>query len=275
MTDYKDRRVLVTGSAGGVGSAIARVFAEAKATVVLTDISEEGLGRVAAQITSGGGRVEVQHGDLGTREGCRDLAARCGPIDVLINNAALTFMKYQGVLVRDDLFWDRTFAVDLFAPITLMQELCPGMVERKRGNVINISSVSASRGTPDLAPYAAAKAALETMSRVAAMELAMRGTRVRVNCIALGLVDTPALARNFPDRATQDEMARRSAPLGRVISPDEVARLALFLASEGAAAILGTVVTIDGGMTAGAYSFAGSFISSDESPKGKSDDRVS
>ena len=173
-------------------------------------------------------------------------------------------MKYQSVMVPDDEFWDQTLAIDFIAPVTLMQAMGPGMVERGYGNIINISSTSAERGTPDLAPYAAAKSALETMTRVAAMEFAMRRTGVRVNCIRYGLVDTPALARNFPDRASELEMISASVPLGRIITPEEVANLCLFLASDESAAILGTVVTIDGGFTAGGYNTAGAFISAEE-----------
>jgi NAD(P)-dependent dehydrogenase (short-subunit alcohol dehydrogenase family) len=264
MLDHAGRRVLVTGAAGGAGSAIAKAFARAGAAVVITDLNAEGLAPVASEIEMAGGAVEVQPGDLATREGCRALAARCGVIDILINTAALTFMKYQPVTVRDDDFWDRTFAIDFIAPITLMQELAPGMAARGWGSIINISSVSAVRGTPNLAPYAAAKAALETMSKVAAMEFAMSGSGVRVNCIAFGLVDTPALVRNFPDRDSMTSEIRKSVPLGRVIRPAEVADLCLYLASDASSAVLGTVVTIDGGMVSGAFNQAESFISSAE-----------
>lgn len=264
MLNHAGRRVLITGAAGGAGSAIAVAFAGAGATVVITDINAEGLAKVAGEIEAADGKVEIQRGDLVSREGCRDLAARCGAIDILINTAALTFMTYQPVTVRDDSFWDRTFAIDFIAPVTLMQELAPGMVDRKWGNIINISSVSATRGTPNLAPYAAAKAALETMSKVAAMEFAMTGSGVRVNCIAFGLVDTPALERNFPDRDTMDKEIRKSVPLGRVIRTQEVADMCLFLASDAASAVIGTVVTIDGGMVSGAFNQAESFISAEE-----------
>ena len=263
MLDHSGKRVMVTGAAGGAGSAIAKAFGGAGATVVITDINAEGLAGIAGEIEAAGGKVEVQPGDLVTREGCRDLAARCGAIDILINAAALTFMTYQPVTVRDDSFWDRTFAIDFIAPVTLMQELAPGMAERKWGSIINISSVSAVRGTPNLAPYAAAKAALETMSKVAAMEFAMTGSGVRVNCIAFGLVDTPALVRNFPDRDAMTKEIRKSVPLGRVIRTDEVADLCLYLASDAASAVMGTVVTIDGAMVSGAFNQAESFISAD------------
>src|SRR5690606_12700561 len=113
---------------------------------------------------------------------------------------------------------------------------------------------NATRGTVDNAPYAAAKAALEMASRVAAMELGMRQTGVRVNCVAPGFTRTPALMRHFADEASLAGAARALMPLGRVIEPEEVARLCLFLASDASSAVLGTVVTVDGGMNAGAYS---------------------
>lgn len=261
--EHAGKRVLVTGAAGGAGIGIAHAFARAGATVVLTDIAREGLESLHADITAAGGSAEVQWADLSTRAGCRDLAVRCGRIDVLVNNAAYTFMKYQGVLVEDDEYWDKTFAIDLIAPVTLIQSIGRGMVERGGGSIINVSSVSAERGTPDLAPYAMAKSALETLTKVAAMEFAMRETGVRVNCVRFGLVDTPALARNFPDRATQAQTIKASVPLGRVIRPDEVASVCVFLASDAASAMVGAIVSVDGGINAGSYNLSGAFISAD------------
>jgi NAD(P)-dependent dehydrogenase (short-subunit alcohol dehydrogenase family) len=262
---FQNRRVLVTGASRGAGAGIARAFAREGATVVLSARSLDKLEALKGEIEAAGCKAEVQAADLATREGAHDLGARCGEIDVLINNAALTGMEYGSVIERNDAFWDKTFNVDLFSPVALMQALGPGMVERGRGVILNISSISAQRGTPDLAPYAAAKAALDTVSRVAAMEFAQKRTGVRCNVIAFGFIDTEGLAQNCGDRDGAAAVAAQLSPLGRMVSVEEVAELCLYLASDAAAAILGTVVNIDGGLTAGMYAFAGSFQDSGDS----------
>jgi NAD(P)-dependent dehydrogenase (short-subunit alcohol dehydrogenase family) len=150
-----------------------------------------------------------------------------------------------------------SFAVSFFAPLILMQELGRGMLERGRGVVVNISSMAAQRAVPLLAPYSVAKAALDALSRSAGMDLA--GSGIRVNALALGHVDTEAFAENCVDGITPQEIARRNAPLGRLIKPEEIAGMCLYLASDVAAPVVGTVLNIDGGLTSGMYSFAGNF----------------
>jgi len=262
--NFHGQRVLITGAAGGIGSAIAHAFAVSGAEVVLSDVDATALRTLCERLRSAGHAASAQVADLSTREGARDLAARCGQVDVLVNAAALTNIEFGPVISRNDAYWDKTLGIGLLAPIALMQELVPGMVERGRGNVINISSINATRGSVDAAPYSVAKAALEMTSKIAAMELAMRRTGVRVNCIAPGIVGTPALTRTFGGPETRDAMARQIVPLGRVIEPEEVATLCLYLASDVAAAFIGSVVTIDGGINAGAYSL--SSLSEDSAP---------
>ena len=197
--------------------------------------------------------------DLSTRQACRDLAERCGDIDILINNAALTTFTRDGVLTRDDAYWDLNLAVDFFAPLTLIQALGPGMVARKRGVILNISSMAGQRPGPGNAPYAVSKVALDTLSRAAGMELAASGSGVRVNSVALGHVDTESLQENVSEGLTASEVARRNSPLGRLITAEEIADFCVYLSSDSAAPIVGTVLTIDGGIMAGSYSFAQSF----------------
>jgi NAD(P)-dependent dehydrogenase (short-subunit alcohol dehydrogenase family) len=197
--------------------------------------------------------------DLATRSACRELAARCGAIDILINNAAMTTGKFDNVLIRDDEFWDLNFAVTFWAPLTLMQELGPGMIERKRGVILNISSMAAQRPVPFNAPYSVAKGALDCLSKAAGLELAALSGTVRVNAIDLGHVDTEALQENCGADLTPDDVARRNSPLGRAITAQEIADFCVYLCSDSAAPILGTVLTIDGGLTAGSFSYIDSF----------------
>jgi NAD(P)-dependent dehydrogenase (short-subunit alcohol dehydrogenase family) len=257
MADSTGRRVLVTGASRGVGAAVARAFARHGDHVVLSARNEAGLKRTLAAIQAAGGRAEIQVADLSSRAAVRDLARRSGEIDILINNAALTAGKYHSPLDSADEYWDLNFAVSFFAPLILMQELGRGMQKRGHGVVVNISSMAAQRAVPLLAPYSVVKSALDALSRSAGMDLA--GSGIRVNAVALGHVDTEAFAENCVGSVTPQAIAKRNAPLGRLITPDEIAGMCLYLASDIAAPVVGTVLTIDGGLTSGMYSFAGNF----------------
>jgi len=257
----KPRRVLVTGASRGVGAATAKMFAGAGHYVVLSARNEANLNRVKAEIDSSGGKCEFHVADLSSRAACRDLARRCGEIDVLINNAALTAGPFQSPLEPADDYWDSSFAVSFFAPLILMQELGRGMQARGFGVIINISSMAAQRAVPLLAGYSVVKAALDALSKSAGMDLASAG--IRVNSVSLGHVDTEAFSENCVEGVTPQEIARRNAPLGRLIHPEEIAGLCVYLASDLAAPIVGTVVNIDGGLTAGMYSFRGNFSTPD------------
>jgi len=251
MFSLKGKRALITGASRGAGFGIAKAFAAAGAELVATGRNERGLQNLRREIEAAGGKVVIVPGDLATRTGARDVARRSGAVDVLINNAALATGKSQSLLVQDDELWDLEFALNVIAPVTLMQSLVPGMVERGRGVVINISSIAAHRPNPRNVPYGASKAALEVVSRGAAIELAPKG--VRVNAVALGLTDTEALHEGLGKGITVEDVGRMFAPIGRVTKVSEVAALCVLLASDEVAAITGTVITMDGGITAGTY----------------------
>jgi NAD(P)-dependent dehydrogenase (short-subunit alcohol dehydrogenase family) len=257
MFDLKGKRALVTGASRGAGYGIAKTLATANASVVATARNATGLANLKREIDASGGLCEIQPGDLSTRASARELAGRCGEVDTLINNAALTSAKYQSMLVKDDAYWDLEFALNVIAPVTLMQECIPGMLRRGKGVVINISSISAQRPNALHAPYGASKAALEVASRAAALEFSPAGVRVVV--VAFGMTNTEALAEAMADNMTVEEMGRRFAPIGRATKVEEVAALCLYLSSDESAAITGSVVTIDGGVTAGMYDFGRGF----------------
>jgi len=251
MGELSGKRALVTGASRGVGFGIAKAFAAAGAEVVATARNAAALENLQREIAAAGGRVAIVPGDLSTREGAREVARRSGEIDVLVNNAALVTGAQHSLLAEDDAAWDLEFAVNLTAPVTLIQALVPGMAQRGAGVVINISSIAVQRPNPMHAAYAASKAALETITRAAAIDLAPRG--VRLNAVALGMTATEAWDDLLPKGFTLEEMGRRVAPIGRATTVAEVAALCLYLAGDAAAAITGTVLTIDGGATAGVY----------------------
>jgi NAD(P)-dependent dehydrogenase (short-subunit alcohol dehydrogenase family) len=257
MFDLKGKRALVTGASRGAGYGIAKALAAAHAEVVATARNEQGLQKLRREIEAAGGKATVQAGDLWTRASARELASRCGEVDILINNAALTSAKYQSTLVKDDAYWDLEFALNVIAPVTLMQEFVPGMIKRGRGVVINISSISAQRPNALHAPYGASKAALEVASKAAALEFSPLG--VRVNVVAFGMTDTEALTEALANNISVAEMGKMFAPIGRATKVEEVAGLCVYLSSDVAAAITGAVITIDGGVTAGMYDFGRGF----------------
>lgn len=260
MANLMGKRALVTGASRGSGVGIAKVLALAGASVVLTARNEAGLQKTKALIEAAGGKVDaIIPTDLSSREACRRLAAQCGDVDILVNNAAVSSGKFQSILVRDDEYWDSEFNVNVMAPLTLMQELCPYMVKKQRGTVINISSISAQRGSPAHAPYSASKAALDAMSKVAAMDLAKDGINVVV--VAFGLVETEGLQEVWSGRSdgfTTADAAKMFVPIGRTIDVLETGALCAFLASDDARALTGIVINLDGGLTAGRYGIAAS-----------------
>jgi NAD(P)-dependent dehydrogenase (short-subunit alcohol dehydrogenase family) len=253
MFSLKGRRVLVTGASRGAGFGIAKAFAAAGAEVVGTARSPDRLARLQSEIEAAGGKCLVIPADLGTRVAAQEVARRCGEVDILINNAALTLGAYESLLDQADDDWDKEFALNVTAPITLMKELVPGMMKRGWGRVINISSIAANRPNPQHVAYAASKSALEAASKATAIDFAPHG--VRVNVVALGLTDTDALHEHqvLQGGLTIDDIGWMATPIGRVGKVSEVSALCLFLASDGADSITGIVITVDGGTTAGTF----------------------
>lgn len=245
------KRALVTGASRGTGYDIALKMACAGAEVIATSRNLAGLECLRSEAEAAGGAVTLVQGDLSSRGSVRAIAAQCGDIDILVNNAALTNVKRESILDQDDETWDREFAINVVAPVTLMQALVPGMIRRGGGSVINISSIAARRPNPMHVAYAASKAALEATTRATAIGFAPKN--VRVNAVQLGLTDTPAVHEQLPPGFSVEQIGRIFTPLGRVSRASEVAALCLLLASDEAAAITGTVITVDGGTTAGTF----------------------
>ena len=241
------RVVLVTGAAGGVGRAVAERCAEAGAAgLLLTDRDAEGLAGTAAAL---GVPCETVAADLARDAAAGEVAAACvarfGRIDGLVNAAALT--DRGGVEATDRALWDRLFDVNARAPFLLMGRAIADMRGRGApGAVVNILSVNAHCGAPDLAVYSATKGALLTLTRNAAH--AHLADRIRVNGIALGWTVTPAEERmqaSLGQGADWAEAAGRTRPLGRLLEPDEAARQALWLLAEASAPLTGVVIDLE------------------------------
>ncbi len=238
------RIALVTGASRGIGAAIARALDRAGARVVLTARSRSDLDAVAAALTND---PVVLDADLSGPGVPPDVAAQVvdavGRVDVLVNNAAVAHRAPTASL--DAGVIDRLYAVNVRAPLLLISALTPGMVDRGRGSIVNLSSVSGLIGTPNRAAYAATKGAIDAATRSLAMELGPAG--IRVNSVAPGAVDTALWARNRPVPGVIEQIQAQT-PLRRWAEPDDVADVVVFLASDAARFVTGETISVDGGM---------------------------
>ncbi len=238
------RTALVTGASRGIGAAIARALDRAGARVALVARDRDALDAVAARLTND---PVVLTADLAEPDVPARLVAevcdRLGGIDVLVNNAAVAARAPTEQL--DAALVDRLYAVNVRAPLLLIAALIPSMVERGSGVIISLSSVSAVVGTPRRAAYAATKGAIDAATRSLAIELGPHG--IRVNSVAPGVVDTEMWARNkaIPGVVGQIEAL---TPLRRWSTPDDVADVVVFLASDAARFVTGETMSVDGGM---------------------------
>ena len=241
-----DQMALVSGAARGVGLACARRIAELGAHVVLADVDEPA-GTQAAQALSGDGLrasfAPLDVSDVAAIRACvSNIAATHGRIDVLVNNAGICLVAEIEDVTEQH--WDRTFQVNLRGTFFLSQAVVPHMKSQRSGRIINVASVAArSGGTLPLAPYAASKAGIVSLTKTFASHLAPYG--VNVNAVAPGPVDTD-LTRSWTDE--QRDRARRAIPWGRFATADEVAQVVAFLAGPGAAYMTGTTVDVNGGL---------------------------
>ncbi|MEZ7756527.1 3-hydroxybutyrate dehydrogenase [Microbacterium paraoxydans] len=247
MTDLHGRRALVTGGASGIGAACARAFALAGARVTIADVDGDAAEALADEI--GGEAWQV---DLTDRDA---LAALRLDTDILVNNAGV-----QHVSPIDD-FEPAQFSLlvqlMLEAPFLLTRAVLPGMYERGFGRIINMSSVHGLRASPFKAAYVAAKHGLEGLSKVTALEGAAHG--VTSNCINPGYVRTPLVERQIADQArvhgipeseVLEKVLLTEAAIKRLVEPEEVAGLAVWLAADAAGMVTGASYTMDGGWSA-------------------------
>ena len=242
MFDLTGKTALVTGASGGIGAAIARALHAQGAAVVLSGTRQEALDTLAAEL---GEQAFVCVADL--REPAASDAllaaaeAAAGPISILVNNAGMTRDRLALRMKEED--WQAVLEVDLAAPFRLARAALKGMVKRRAGRIIQISSVVATTGNPGQANYAAAKAGLEAMSKSLAQEVGSRG--ITVNVVAPGFVETPMT--DVLDAAQKTRLID-AIPLGRMGRPDDIAAAVVYLSSDEAAWVTGAVLHVNGGM---------------------------
>jgi len=242
MFDLSGKCALVTGASGGIGRAIAVALHAQGATVALSGTREEALEKLAAEL---GSRAHVTPANLGEAAAAdqlvKDADAAMGGVDILINNAGLTRDNLAMRMKDED--WQTVLDVNLTAAFRLSRAVLRGMMKRRWGRIVGITSVVGVTGNPGQANYAASKAGMIGMSKSLAQEVASRG--ITVNCIAPGFI-----ASAMTDALTEDQQQKivASIPAGRIGGPEEIAAGVAYLASNEAAYVTGQTLHINGGM---------------------------
>ncbi len=242
MFDLEGKSALITGASGGIGGAIARALHAQGAAVGLSGTRAEALEALAAEL---GERSQVLPCDLSDPEACQALPGRAeaalGGLDILVNNAGLTRDNLAVRLKDED--WDLVLEVNLSAAFRLIRASLRGMMKRRWGRIVGITSVVGVTGNPGQANYAASKAGMIGMSKSLAQEVASRG--ITVNCVAPGFIET-AMTEGLGE--PQRDKLLGAIPAGRLGSSDDVAACVAFLASDEAAYVTGQTLHVNGGM---------------------------
>ena len=243
MFDLSGKTALVTGASGGIGEAIAAALHSHGATVALSGTRVEVLEDVAAKL--GGERVHVTPANLSDAESIANLAKSAeeamGQVDILVNNAGIT---RDGLFMRmKDEDWEQVINVNLTSSMRLSRALLRGMMKRRDGRIIGITSIVGVTGNPGQGNYCAAKAGMIGMTKSLAQEVANRG--ITANCIAPGFIKT-AMTDKLNEK--QQEAINSNIPAGRMGTPEEIAAAAVYLASDEAAYVTGQTLHVNGGM---------------------------
>lgn len=244
MDRVKDKVIIITGGAGGIGKETAKLLAKEGAKVVIFDINEDRLTEAKKEIEKYG-IVEAIKADVTDFKSVSDAVNKVyekfGKIDVLINNAGITRDGFLSKMDLED--WNKVIAVNLTGVFNTTKAVVPYMLERGKGNIISISSVVGVYGNIGQTNYAASKAGIIGMTKTWAKELGRKG--IRANAVAPGFIKTEMTAK-VPEKVINIMIEK--TPLGRMGEPEDVANLLLFLSSDESSFINGQVIGVDGGL---------------------------
>ena len=237
------KNVLITGATGGIGSAILDIFYKNGFNIIASGTNEDKLKKLQDKYSE---RVSTIKCDLSDENQINHLVsqaqASCDSIDILINNAGITkdnvFLRMQ----KDQ--WDDVLNVNLNSNFLLTKLVIKGMIKKRWGRIVNISSVVAKMGNAGQANYVASKSAIEGFSRTLAQEVASRN--ITINCVAPGFIDTDILSTIDPEKLID---MTKNIPVGRIGTPDDVSNAVFFLSSEESSYITGQVIHVNGGLT--------------------------
>ncbi|MEO8265901.1 MAG: SDR family NAD(P)-dependent oxidoreductase [Ilumatobacteraceae bacterium] len=235
------RRALITGAARGIGAEIARSFRREGADLALLDIDAERLVSMGTEVDASVYGVDLADARA-TVAVVEQAIAELGGVDILVNNAGI--LKMAPLLEIDPTDWDQTFAVNVRAMLVTIQVAAKAMIPNGHGSIVNMASMGGKVGDPNQAHYAASKAAVISLTQVAAKELGPYG--ITVNCICPGYVLTEMGAATRTEEMVREWSSK--SPLGRLAEPSDVANMALFLASDEASYCTGQAMNVTGGM---------------------------
>jgi dihydroanticapsin dehydrogenase len=249
----KDRVAIVTGAASGIGEASAIRLAEEGAAVICADLNAEGAAQTAATITAAGGLALGYTIDISESAQCDAIVAKAvetyGSIDILVNNAGVNLPGVFHEVTNATI--EKTLSVNVMGAMFLTRAALPHMLKNSRGSIVNMSSVNGLVSEPFLSVYSASKGAIVMFTRGIALDYAKTG--IRCNAICPGWVDTPINHAHAKMLGGLDHVYKTIdsfQPIGRPGTPREIANLVLFLASDEASFMTGSIVSADGGMTA-------------------------
>ncbi len=256
MGKLQDRVALVTGAGRGIGRAIAVAFAREGARVAATARTRSELDEVCLACREAGGQAVAVPADLSDREACRrvvpEVERQLGPVEILVNNAGVGSSSNPKPFADfDDDFWDLSLAVNLTAPYLLCKAVLPAMRQKHCGRIINIASINSRLATPHAVAYIASKHGVLGLTRALALEVAREG--ITVNAICPGPVHTLMNDRRVAYDAGRrgvsfEEQANAMNLIGRRLEPEEIAPVAVYLASDEAAAVIGQGWNVCGGI---------------------------
>ena len=265
MIDLSGKRAIVTGGANGIGRGISLVLAEQGADVVLADMNTDGAEAVAAELSASGHCATAIATDVTDRRSVADMVAQVldefGKIDILVNDAGVVGASnwWEREFPNDE-DWDLTLAVNLRGVVNVSEAVMGQMKERRYGKIVNIASIAARYGNVDIPHYNASKAAVVSWTQSNALQLASYG--INVNAICPGLLWTPMFERIAQKRATFntdpgleglkgraffEEVVDSTIPMKREQTPEDIGKMAAFLASDDARNITGQAINVDGG----------------------------
>lgn len=243
---FRNRVAVITGAARGIGKAIATRLAAEGASVVIADIDRAGAEQAAKELEAAGQKAFAYCMDVSDPEQVtttiQSIVQLFGSIDILMNNAGIVGEECP-VFKMSDVQWHRMMDVNLHGVFYCSRAVLPAMLSKKWGRIVNISSVAGKEGVPNIADYVASKAGAIGFTKGLAKEVARDG--ITVNCVTPGLTDGTEMARSFTAEQRASKVAK--VPMVRMATPEEVAAVAIFLASEEASFVTGAVYDVTGG----------------------------